>query len=350
MTEPSWIDTMQEEIHEFERLQVWKLVSCPDKIMLIKLKWIYKVKTDEFSEVLKNKARLVAQGFREEEGIDFEESFAPVARIKAIFKEEVYVSQPEGFVDQDNPLHVYKLKKALYGLKQAPCAWYDMLSSFLISQHFSKGAVDPTLFTRKTGNDLLLIERRNTRIEFSKPQIEETYQVTLDALKLSPCYPAFLITAEILSRLPNQDFVDPPFEDDLVSFIKELGASLGKQHDLIDSGNHELKSCGKYGALIPDGMINQEVKYSQAYKTYYDFASGKATPKKARKHAKTSTTASTADVIIRDTLGVSVLKKKAPAKSDRGKSMELLSDAALLESCPSKRCPQEKRKQTSYAS
>ncbi|GJV14135.1 retrovirus-related pol polyprotein from transposon TNT 1-94 [Tanacetum coccineum] len=73
-------------------------------------------------------------------------------------KEEVYLSQPEGFVNQDNPSHVYKLKKALYGLKQAPRAWYDMLSSFLISQHFSKGAVDPTLFTRQAGNDLLLVQ------------------------------------------------------------------------------------------------------------------------------------------------------------------------------------------------
>ncbi|GKE97893.1 retrovirus-related pol polyprotein from transposon TNT 1-94, partial [Tanacetum coccineum] len=133
--------------------------------MLIKLKWIYKVKTDEFGRVLKNKARLVAQGFRQEEGIDLEESFALVARIEAIhifvanstkknmmifkmdvktsflngeLKEELYVSQPEGFVDQDNPSHVYKLKKALYNLNQAPRAWYDMLSSFLISQHFSK--------------------------------------------------------------------------------------------------------------------------------------------------------------------------------------------------------------------
>ncbi|GKE11844.1 retrovirus-related pol polyprotein from transposon TNT 1-94 [Tanacetum coccineum] len=149
MTEPSWIDAMQEEIHEFERLQVWELVPCPDKVMLIKLKWIYKVKTDEFGGVLKNKARLVAQGFRQEEGIDFEESFAPVARIEAIrifvanaanknmtifqmdvktaflngeLKEEVYVSQPGGFVNQDNPLHVYKLKKDLYDLKQAPRA------------------------------------------------------------------------------------------------------------------------------------------------------------------------------------------------------------------------------------
>ncbi|GKB62118.1 retrovirus-related pol polyprotein from transposon TNT 1-94 [Tanacetum coccineum] len=149
MTKPSWIDAMQEEIHEFERLKVWELVSYLDKVFLIKLKWIYKVKTDEFGRVLKNKARLIAQGFRQEEGIDFEESFAPVARIEAIrifianaanknmtiyqmdiktaflngvLKEEVYVSQPKGFVDQDNPSHVYKLKKALYGLKQAPRA------------------------------------------------------------------------------------------------------------------------------------------------------------------------------------------------------------------------------------
>ncbi|GKC37869.1 retrovirus-related pol polyprotein from transposon TNT 1-94 [Tanacetum coccineum] len=176
---------MQEESHEFERLQVWELVLCPDKVMLIKLKWIYKVKTDEFDRVLKNKARLVAHGFRQEVSIDFEESFTPVARIEVIrifvanaanknmmifqmyiktaflngkLKEEVYISQPEGFVHHDNPSHVYKLKKALYDLKQAPCTWYDMLSSFLLSQHFSKGAFDLTLFTQNEGNDLLLVQ------------------------------------------------------------------------------------------------------------------------------------------------------------------------------------------------
>ncbi|GKC55584.1 retrovirus-related pol polyprotein from transposon TNT 1-94 [Tanacetum coccineum] len=141
--------------------------------MVITLKWIYKVKLDELGGILKNKARLVARGYRQEEGINFEESFAPVARLEAIriflafvahmnmvvyqmdvktaflngnLWEEVYVSQPDGFVDKDNPNHVYKLKKALYGLKQAPRVWYDMLSSFLISQDFSKGSVDPSLF------------------------------------------------------------------------------------------------------------------------------------------------------------------------------------------------------------
>ncbi|GJZ13285.1 retrovirus-related pol polyprotein from transposon TNT 1-94 [Tanacetum coccineum] len=84
LLESSWIDAMQEEIHEFERLQVWELVPCPDYVMIINLKWIFKVKQDEFGGVLKNKARLVAKGFLQEEGIDFEESFAPVARIEAI--------------------------------------------------------------------------------------------------------------------------------------------------------------------------------------------------------------------------------------------------------------------------
>ncbi|GJV17354.1 retrovirus-related pol polyprotein from transposon TNT 1-94 [Tanacetum coccineum] len=146
---------------------------------------IYKVNLDEYDDVLKNKARLVAKGYRQEEGIDFEESFAPVARIEAIrifianaasknmaiyqmdvktiflngkLKEEVYVYQPKGFIDPDHPTHVYRLKKALYGLKQAPQAWYDTLSRFLLDNKFSKGAVDPTLFTLKTGKHILLVQ------------------------------------------------------------------------------------------------------------------------------------------------------------------------------------------------
>nr|GEV48770.1 retrovirus-related Pol polyprotein from transposon TNT 1-94 [Tanacetum cinerariifolium] len=129
--------------------------------------------------------RLAAKGYRQEERIDFEESFASVSHIKAIrifianassknmtiyqmdvktsflngeLKEEVYIIQPEGFVDPDHPTHVYRLKKALYGLKQAPRAWYDTLSRFLMDNKFSKDAVDPTLFTRKTGKHILLVQ------------------------------------------------------------------------------------------------------------------------------------------------------------------------------------------------
>nr|GFC60536.1 retrovirus-related Pol polyprotein from transposon TNT 1-94 [Tanacetum cinerariifolium] len=166
LTQSCWIEATREELNEFERLEVWELVPRPDKVMVITLKWIYKVKLDELGGILKNKARLVARGYRQEEGIDFKESFSLVARLEAIriflayathknmvvyqmdvktvflncnLREEVYVSQSDGFMDQDNPNHVYKLKKALYGLKQASRAWYDMLSSFLISQDFSKG-------------------------------------------------------------------------------------------------------------------------------------------------------------------------------------------------------------------
>nr|GEW31067.1 retrotransposon protein, putative, unclassified [Tanacetum cinerariifolium] len=183
LTQSCWTEAMQEELNEFKRLEVWELVPRPDQVMVITLKWIYKVKLDELGGILKNKSRLVARGYRQEEGIDFEKSFAPVARLEAIqiflayavhknmvvyqmdvktaflngnLREEVYVSQPKGFVDPDNPNHVYKHRKALYRLKQVPCTWYDMLSSFLLSQYFSKGSVDPTLFIRKNGNDLLL--------------------------------------------------------------------------------------------------------------------------------------------------------------------------------------------------
>nr|GEW59975.1 hypothetical protein [Tanacetum cinerariifolium] len=169
--------------------------------MVITLKWIYKVKLDEVGGIQKNKTRLVARGYRKEEGTDFEESFAPVTRLEAIriflvyaahmnmvvyqmdvktvffngnMWEKVYVSQTDGFVDPDNPNHVYKLKKSLYGLKQAPRAWYAMLSSFSISQDFSKGLVDPTLFIRRNGNDLLLISQspRGIFINQSKYALE----------------------------------------------------------------------------------------------------------------------------------------------------------------------------------
>ncbi|GJX17582.1 retrovirus-related pol polyprotein from transposon TNT 1-94 [Tanacetum coccineum] len=157
---PAWIDSMQEELLQFRRHD-----------------------HDEENMVIRNKTRQVVRGYHQEEGIDFEESFALIARMKSIriflayvaqkmfivyqmdvktvffhgsLKEDVYVCQPEGFIDADHPSHVYKLKKALYGLKQAPRACYDKLSKFLLKNHFNKGTMDPTLFIRCFDDDILV--------------------------------------------------------------------------------------------------------------------------------------------------------------------------------------------------
>nr|GFA02667.1 retrovirus-related Pol polyprotein from transposon TNT 1-94 [Tanacetum cinerariifolium] len=163
MADSAWIEAMQEELHQFDRLQ-----------------------KDEDQTVIRNKARLVAKGYAQEEGIDFEESFAPVSRFEVVrifiayaahksfpiyqmgvkttflngpLKEEVYVAQSDGFVDPNHPEKVYRLRKALYGLKQAPKAWYDELSKFLTSKGFTKGqsigtpiATKPKLDADLSGN------------------------------------------------------------------------------------------------------------------------------------------------------------------------------------------------------
>ncbi|GJV85897.1 retrovirus-related pol polyprotein from transposon TNT 1-94 [Tanacetum coccineum] len=151
LTQECWIEAMQEELHEFKRLEVWELVPRPDIVMVITLKWIYKVKLDEMG------------GNSKEQG-----SF------DGILREEVYVSQPDRFVDQDNPNHVYKLKKALYGLKQAPRAWYDLLSKFLLSQEFSKGTMDPTLFIRRQDKDILLKYGMESSDPVDTPMVEKS--------------------------------------------------------------------------------------------------------------------------------------------------------------------------------
>nr|GEZ53617.1 retrovirus-related Pol polyprotein from transposon TNT 1-94 [Tanacetum cinerariifolium] len=166
-------------------LQVWELVDKPFGKTVIRLKWLWKNKKDEDQTVIRNKAGLVAKGYAQEEGIDFEESFAPITRLKVVrifiayaahksfpiyqmdvktaflngpLKEEVYVAQPDGFVDPDHPEKVYHLRKALFGSKQAPRAWYDKPSKFLTSKGFTKGTIDHTLFTIRYGEDILLVQ------------------------------------------------------------------------------------------------------------------------------------------------------------------------------------------------
>nr|GEX41396.1 retrovirus-related Pol polyprotein from transposon TNT 1-94 [Tanacetum cinerariifolium] len=174
-----------EELHQFDRLDVWELVNRPLCKNVINMKWLWKNKRDEENIVIRNKSCLVAKGYAQKEGGNFEESFEHVARLEAVWlfiafaahksfivyqmdvkttflygplKEEVYVNQPDGFVDPYHPGKVYRLKKALYGLKQAPRAWYDELSNFLVSKGFSKGSIDPTLFITKHRGDILLVQ------------------------------------------------------------------------------------------------------------------------------------------------------------------------------------------------
>nr|GEU87337.1 hypothetical protein [Tanacetum cinerariifolium] len=571
---------------------------------------------DELGGILKNKARLVARGYRQEEGIDFKESFALVARLEVvqiflafaahtnmivyqmdvkmiflngILHEEVYVRQRDQFVDPDNPNHVHgrshtvhqqkrqryppeyaleSLKK--YGMESCDPLDTPMVEKSKLDEDTQGKAIDPTHYrgmistrmyltssrpdldyaialtdsadadhtgcqdTRRStsgsmqllGDKLvrwspkrqknaaypelywnilrrnmnpiatkqaaldnalapskkrLKIERCNARIAFSKPQREETYQVTLEALKLSPCYPAFICPGTL-----NQDFIPPPSEEELVTFIQELSYSgrcnmlsaihtdqihqpwrtfvaiinrciSGKttgldrlresqaqilwgmynknnvdyvallwEHFMNQADNREISSARKehmhyprftkviinhyiskdktismryminlhtirddlllgtlkfvskaqdsqqYRALIPDDMINQDIKDSQVYKSHYDIATGKAPPRKAKKYKKVaspsrklspvkeekpvkkakrvkrstkkSTTALTIGVAIRDTPGVSVSKKKAHAKADRSKGIEILSDVALSEATQLKEVTKRSKK------
>ncbi|GJX12628.1 retrovirus-related pol polyprotein from transposon TNT 1-94 [Tanacetum coccineum] len=181
----SWIVAMQEELNQFIANDVWELVPQPKNMTIIGTKWVFRNKLDENGVVSRNKARIVAQDYNQQEGIDYDETYAPVARLESIkillayacaldFKlfqmdvksaflngfinEEVYVAQPPGFIDFEKPDHVYKLKKALYGLKQAPKAWYDRLKAFLIKHEYKMGMVDNTLFTKKKSSNLIIVQ------------------------------------------------------------------------------------------------------------------------------------------------------------------------------------------------
>ncbi|GKB87329.1 hypothetical protein Tco_0959601 [Tanacetum coccineum] len=240
----------------------------------------------------------------------------------------------------------------------------------------------------------LKIKRCNARIAFSKPRREEMYQVTLEALKLSPCYPAFVITAEedfmyqadnreiSLARKEHMSYLR--FTKVIINHFISKDKTISMRnmiklytiHD--DSLLSTLKFISKtqdyhqYRALIPDDMINQDIKDTEAYKTYYDFAIGKVPPRKARMYkkvsspsrklspikeaepvkkgkrvkrpAKKSTTTPTVGVAIRDTPGVYVSKKKAPAKADRSKGIEILSDVALSEAAQLKEATKRSKK------
>ncbi|KAK2444948.1 putative mitochondrial protein [Trifolium repens] len=216
LTDEFWIEAMQEELNQFKRSEVWDLVPRPDKVNVIGTKWIFKNKSDEKGVITRNKARLVAQGYTQVEGLDFEETFAPVARLESIrlllgvacilkFKlyqmdvksaflngylhEEVYVEQPKGFTDPVYPNHVYKLKKALYGLKQAPRAWYERLTQFLVGQGYRKGGSDQTLFVKQVKGKFMIAQiyvddivfggMSNTMVQHFVQQMQSEFEMSL---------------------------------------------------------------------------------------------------------------------------------------------------------------------------
>ena len=185
LKDEDWVIAMQEELVEFERNKVWRLVPRPEGRQIIGTRWVFRNKLDDSGAVSRNKARLVAQGYNQQEGIDYDETFAPVARLEAIrlliafashqgftlfqmdvktaflngkINEEVYVKQPLGFEDSSNPDHVYRLDKALYGLKQAPRAWYECLAEFLLKNGYKRGKTDKTLFLLKEQGSILVVQ------------------------------------------------------------------------------------------------------------------------------------------------------------------------------------------------
>ncbi|GJU75709.1 retrovirus-related pol polyprotein from transposon TNT 1-94 [Tanacetum coccineum] len=185
LKDESWVMAMQEELNQFISNDVWELVHNTMDMTIIGTKLVYRNKLNGNGIVTRNKARLVAQGYNQQEGNDYDETYAPVARLESIrillayactldFKlfqmdvksaflngfinEEVYVAQPLGFIDFAKPNHVYRLKKALYGLKQAPKAWYDRLKAFLIKHDYTMGMVDNTLFTKKKDPNLIIVQ------------------------------------------------------------------------------------------------------------------------------------------------------------------------------------------------
>ncbi|GKC28784.1 putative ribonuclease H-like domain-containing protein, partial [Tanacetum coccineum] len=185
LTDPRWIEAIQDELLQFRLKKIWRLVDLPKGKHAIGTQWVYRNKKDKRGIVVRNKARLVAQGYTQEERIDYDEVFAPVARIEAIrlflayasfmgfivyqmdvksafldgtIEEEVYVCQPLNFEDPQFPNKVYKVENALYGLHQAPRAWYKTLSTYLLDNRFRRGTIDKTLFIKKDKSDILLVQ------------------------------------------------------------------------------------------------------------------------------------------------------------------------------------------------
>nr|GEW86354.1 integrase, catalytic region, zinc finger, CCHC-type, peptidase aspartic, catalytic [Tanacetum cinerariifolium] len=347
MTKPSWIDAMQEEIHESERLQVWELVPCPDKIMLIKLKWIYKVKTNEFNGVLKNKARLVAQEFRQEEGIDFEESFAPVARIKAI---RIFVANAANknmifskWIDSvDTPImEKNKLDEDLRGTPVDATLYHGMIGSlmYLTSsrpelsftvtdygytfneiplycynksaialccknvQHSKAKHIDIRYHFIKEHAENGIVEIYCVWKEyqladiFTKLLLKERFNFLIEKLANKKCIvnaEVFKTILDICPRVEGEDFTNVPDDETVLTFLLDLGykGPLNRRTNMFVDHMHQPigEDYQEYGHPIPDVMLTDAIKRSKSYQMFIKYSTHQIPPKKSREKAKKKTT------------------------------------------------------------
>ncbi|GJT56064.1 putative ribonuclease H-like domain-containing protein [Tanacetum coccineum] len=275
LEDESWVDAMQEELLQFKIQKVWILVDLPYGKKAIGTKWVYRNKKDERGVVVRNKARLVAQGHRQEEGIDYDEVFAPVARIEAIriflafasymgfivyqmdvksaflygkIDEEVYVSQPPGFIDPKFPKKVYKVVKALYGLHQAPRAWYATLSTFLLKNGYRRGTIDKTLFIKKDKHDIILVQVYVDDIIFGSTK--KSCQQNVDGIFISQDK----YVAEILKKF---DFVS----------VKTASTPIETQKPLVKD-KEAICACSRF-------QVTPKTSYLSAVKRIFRYLKGK---------------------------------------------------------------------------
>ncbi|GJY91586.1 putative ribonuclease H-like domain-containing protein [Tanacetum coccineum] len=218
--------------------RVWTLVDLPNGKRAIGTKWVYKNKKDEKGIVIKNKARLVAQGYTQEEGIDYDDMDVKSAFLYKKIEKEVYVCQPLGFEDLDFPDRVYKVEKALYGLHQAPKAWYETLSTYLLDNGFQRGKIDRTLFIRRDKDDIIDVKTASTPMETHKPLLkyadsedvdEHLYRSMIGSLMYLTSSRPDIMFAVCQSKLGLWYPKDSPF--DLVAYTDNdyAGASLDRK-------------------------------------------------------------------------------------------------------------------------
>jgi transposase InsO family protein len=295
LKDTDWVNAMHDELTNFKRNEVWELVERPKDKNVIGTKWVFKNKQDQDGIVVRNKARLVAPGYTQIEGLDFGETYAPVARLEAIrillayayahniklyqmdvksaflngyIQEEVYVEQPPGFEDYKQPNHVYKLRKALYGLKQAPRAWYDRLRDFLLSKGFTMGKVDTTLFTKKIGKDLFVLQIYVDDIIFgstNQDYYDEFGQMMAKEFEMSMIGELSYFLGLQIKQMKNGTFVSQG------KYIKDLLKRFG-----LEDAKDISKPMGTSGGLDSDisgNMVDQKLYRSMIGSLLYVTAS-----------------------------------------------------------------------------